>query len=192
MPRCIVWLVAGLGNPGKQYEGTRHNAGFDVVDVLAGRAGVSLRSRWRFPAATAEIRDGDERLLLVKPRTFMNRSGLAVGPVMQRNGLALSDLIVVVDDTELRCGRIRIRRSGSAGGHNGLKSVAAVLGSDAFTRIRVGVGGQPDGQEMVKHVLGRFKPDERKEMKVAMERAADAVWVVVRDGVDRAMNTYNG
>ena len=187
-----MWLVAGLGNPGKKYEGTRHNAGFDVVDALARRAGVPLRSRWRFPASTAEIRDGDERLLLVKPRTFMNRSGQAVGPVLQRNGLALSDLIVVVDDTELSCGRIRIRRSGSAGGHNGLKSVAAALGSDAFTRIRVGVGGQRDGHEMVQHVLGRFKPDERKEMEVAIERAADAVWMVARDGVDRAMNTYNG
>ena len=187
-----MWLVAGLGNPGKRYERTRHNVGFEVVDALARRAAVSFRRSWRFPGDLAEVRDDGERLLLLKPRTFMNRSGQAVGPVLRRKGLALAEMIVIVDDTDLECGKIRLRRRGSAGGHNGLKSVIAALGSDDFIRLRVGVGGRPGDRDMVDHVLSGFAPDERTRVDEAVERAAEAVWCVVRDGVDPAMNRYNG
>lgn len=187
-----MWLVAGLGNPGKRYARTRHNVGFEVVDELARRAAASFRRSWRFPGELAEVREDGDRLLLLKPRTYMNRSGQAVGPVLRRKGLALAELIVIVDDTELACGAVRLRRRGSAGGHNGLKSVIASLGSDEFIRLRVGVGGRPDDREMVDHVLSGFTPDERDVVDEAVSRAADAVWAVIRDGVDYAMNRYNG
>lgn len=187
-----MWLIAGLGNPGRRYERTRHNVGFDVLDELARTDGGTFRRSWRFPGDWTEIREGQERLLLLKPRTYMNKSGQAVGPVLRRKGLALSDLIVIVDDTELACGSLRIRRRGSAGGHNGLKSVMAAVGSDEFMRVRIGVGGRPDERAMMEHVLSRFAPDERKQVDPAITRAADAVRCIVNEGVDRAMNEYNG
>lgn len=148
-----MWMVAGLGNPGRRYRGTRHNAGFEVLDAMAETAGASFRRSWRLSADWTEVEDEGHRLLLVKPRTYMNRSGQAVAPALRRKGLALSDLIVVVDDTDLVCGRLRIRRRGSAGGHNGLKSVMAGLGTDDFVRVRVGVGGRPGDREQIDHVL---------------------------------------
>ncbi len=187
-----MWLVAGLGNPGKRYERTRHNVGFDAVEELARRGGQPFRRSWRFPGQLAEVREDAHRLLLLKPRTYMNRSGQALAPVMRRKGLALSDLIVIVDDTDLECGRIRIRRRGGAGGHNGLKSVIAALGSDDFIRLRIGVGGRPEERDMVDHVLSGFAPDERRVVDEAVVRAGDAVWCVIRDGVEYAMNRYNG
>lgn len=187
-----MWLVAGLGNPGKQYVGTRHNVGFDVVDEIARRANASFRRSWRFPALLAEVHEQGKRAFLCKPRTFMNRSGLAIAPLLRKKGFALAELIVIVDDTELPCGRIRIRRRGSSGGHNGLKSIIAALGTDDFARIRVGVGGKPGSQAMVDHVLSRFVPEEKAAIADAIERAADAVWDIERDGLDKAMNRYNG
>jgi PTH1 family peptidyl-tRNA hydrolase len=187
-----MWLVAGLGNPGRRYEGTRHNVGFDVVDVLARRSGVAFRRSWRFPCELAEAVEPEGRLLLCKPRTFMNLSGQAVGPLLRRKGLATDTLIVIVDDTDLGCGKIRIRKRGSAGGHNGLKSVIASLGSDDFVRLRVGVGGRPEDRDMVDHVLSGFHPDERETMEAAVERSAEAVWTIVEKGVEIAMNRYNG
>ncbi len=187
-----MWLVAGLGNPGKRYARTRHNVGFEVADELARRHAASFRRSWRFPGELAEVRAEDGRLLLLKPRTYMNRSGTAVAPVLRRKGLALAELVVIVDDTELACGSIRIRRRGGAGGHNGLKSVIAALGSEEFVRLRLGVGGRPEDRDMVKHVLSGFAPEERRIVDDAVARAADAVWSVVRDGVDYAMNRYNG
>ncbi len=187
-----MWLLAGLGNPGKRYQRTRHNVGFEVVDELARRGAASFRRSWRFPGDLAEVQDDSDRLLLLKPRTYMNRSGQAVGPILRRKGLALSELIVILDDADLECGTIRVRRRGRAGGHNGLKSVIAALGSEDFIRVRVGVGGRPEDRAMVDHVLSGFKPEERETVQRAVLRAADAVWSVVRDGVDTAMNRYNG
>lgn len=187
-----MWLIAGLGNPGKRYERTRHNIGFEVVECLAAQGGGSFRRSWRFPAELTEIQVEREKLLLCKPRTFMNRSGDAVGPICRKKGIALAQLIVIVDDTELPCGRLRIRRRGGAGGHNGLKSIMAALGTDDFARIRVGVGGRPQDRDMVDHVLSGFAPDDRKAVNEAVERAAQAVKSIIADGLDKAMNEYNG
>lgn len=185
-------MVVGLGNPGRKYEHTRHNVGFDVVDELARRAGVAFRRSWRFPADLAEATLAGKRVLLVKPRTFMNRSGEAVGPLARKRGVAPAELLVVVDDVELECGRLRLRRDGRAGGHNGLKSLIELVGSEAFPRVRVGVGRVPEGGDLVQHVLGRFAPDDRKVMSEAVNRAADAVELVMKDGLEKAQNTFNG
>jgi peptidyl-tRNA hydrolase, PTH1 family len=185
-------LVVGLGNPGKRYAGTRHNVGFEAVEQLARQGQVSWRRSWRFSAELAEVTVAEERLLLCRPTTFMNRSGLAVGPILRKKGFALADLIVIVDDTELDCGRIRIRRRGSAGGHNGLKSMIAVLGSDEFARIRIGVGGRPGERAMIEHVLSGFAPDDREKVDQAIARAVAAVACMIKDGLDKAMNEYNG
>lgn len=185
-------LVVGLGNPGKRYAGTRHNVGFEAVDQLARQGQVSWRRSWRFSAELAEVTVAEERLLLCRPTTFMNRSGLAVGPILRKKGFTLADLIVIVDDTELDCGRVRIRRRGSAGGHNGLKSIIAMLGSDEFARIRIGVGGRPGERAMVEHVLSGFAPDDREKVDQAIARAVAAVACMIKDGLDKAMNEYNG
>lgn len=185
-------MVVGLGNPGREYQQTRHNAGFDVLDELARRHGGSFRGSYRFPAETAEVRMGGEGVLLVKPATFMNRSGEAVGPVLRKRGIELADLIVVVDDVDIDLGRLRIRAQGSPGGHNGLKSVEAALGSDAYARVRVGVGRPQAAGEMVDHVLSRFRPEEKDAAAEVIRRAADAVEMMVREGLVKAMNKFNG
>ncbi len=187
-----MWLVAGLGNPGQRYQGTRHNVGFEVVDRLAERGHQDFRRSWRFPADLTEIRLENQRALLCRPRTYMNRSGQAIGAVLRKKGFTLAELIVIVDDTELDCGRLRIRRRGSAGGHNGLKSIIAALGTDDFIRLRVGVGGKPGERDMVDHVLSGFDPASRQAVDGAIERAADAVGVILNVGLDQAMNDYNG
>lgn len=186
-----MWLVAGLGNPGRKYERTRHNVGFDALDALARERGVKFRKSWRFPAELVET-DGADRLLLCKPRTYMNRSGQAIAPILRRKGLALSELIVIVDDTDLECGRLRIRRRGSAGGHNGLKSIIAALGTDEFIRMRIGVGGRPGDRAQIDHVLSGFDPAERRLVDKTIEHIMDAVDCVVDEGVERAMNRFNG
>lgn len=185
-------LVIGLGNPGRAYERTRHNAGFEVVDELARRAGSSFRRSWRWPILTAEAELGSVKVLLVKPQAFMNRSGPPVAALARKRGVSAGEILLVVDDVDLPPGVLRLRKQGSAGGHNGLKSVAQSLGSEAFARLRVGVG-RPAGQtEMVDHVLTRFTPAEQDVMKTALVRAADAVQGVLEKGLDRAMNEFNG
>ena len=185
-------LVVGLGNPGRTYEGTRHNVGFDVLDELARRVNAKFRRSWRFPADLAEATWEGERLVLIRPRTYMNASGDAVATVARKKGVVPSDLLVLVDDVELECGKLRLRAGGSAGGHNGLKSLIERLGSDAFPRVRVGVGRVPVGGDLVRHVLGRFAPEDRAVMAEAVIRAADAALAVLRDGLERAQNKFNG
>ncbi len=184
-------LVAGLGNPGARYEGTRHNVGFEVADELARRAGAKFRRRWRFPVRQASLSEGDAHILLVKPVSFMNRSGQALAPLLRRKGLAPSDMIVVLDDTELACGRLRIRPRGGAGGHNGLQSVIQHLGTEEFARVRVGIGPRPPGRELVEYVLSRFDPEQRAKTDRVVGLAAEAVWSLVREGVEQAMNRFN-
>lgn len=185
-------LVVGLGNPGRRYAGTRHNIGFEVLDEVARRAGVDFRRSWRFPADLAEATLAGGRVLLVKPRTYMNQCGEAVAPLVRKKGVPLADVLVVVDDVELECGRMRLRAGGSAGGHNGLKSLIERLGTEAFPRVRVGVGRLAAGGDLVQHVLGRFAPADRGVMEEAVKRAADAVDAVLTGGLERAQNNFNG
>lgn len=185
-------VVVGLGNPGKDYEGTRHNVGFRVVESLADEADASFKRQARMNARTCGCEVGGVRVLLVEPLTFMNLSGDAVGAVLRWNRLGPEDLTVVYDDADLPTGALRIRPKGGPGGHNGMKSVIERLGTDDFVRIRIGVGRDPGGQGLVDHVLGAFSREERPAIDEAVKQAATAVKVLVREGVDRAMNQFNG
>ncbi len=182
-------LIVGLGNPGPEYSDTRHNIGFLVVDELASRHGVSLRSQAKWKARTARIADVGDGVMLVKPTTFMNLSGWAVREIAGFYRLPPDDLLIVVDDADLPVGRLRLRPGGSAGGHNGLKSIIEELGADAFPRLRIGVGRQPG--ELRNHVLGRFSADEELRIEAAVKRAADAAELFAREGILAAMNAFN-
>lgn len=182
-------IVVGLGNPGRQYGETRHNVGWMVLDRIADRAGWSGRARSRDAAAVARGRHGDLDLVLVKPTTYMNLSGLAVRKVLARERAPLEDLLVVVDDFALPLGRLRLREEGSAGGHNGLRSIIGEMGTQRFARLRVGIG-EPS-RTAVDHVLSRFSLDERQALDGVLDAAADAVEDWAREGTDRAANRWN-
>ncbi len=184
--------VAGLGNPGQRYARTPHNAGFDVVDVLAGRAGAAWRRSLRLRARQARGDLDGVPCLLLQPQTYMNNSGLAVAAALRYHRLSLEDLVVVVDDADLPVGRLRIRPGGASGGHRGLESIMAHVGSRDFARVRVGVGRQPAEGDLVRHVLQPYSEAAWQRMREVVELAADAVTTLVRDGVDAAMNRYNG
>jgi PTH1 family peptidyl-tRNA hydrolase len=192
-----VKTIVGLGNPGTKYRGTRHNIGFAVVDELARRAGVAfeaapaaaLIAKWRRPDGVAA--------LLVKPLTFMNLSGQAVGELARYYKIEIGDILIVVDEVQLPLGRLRARARGSAGGHNGLKSVIGHLGQE-FARLRVGVGRGPEGldgraqRDLADHVLARFEADEMEEAARMTVRAADASETFLTSGIEAVMNAYNG
>jgi len=185
-----VKMVAGLGNPGAQYKGTRHNAGFAVVDELARRGSVMFESA-PADALIAKWRRSDETVLLVKPLTFMNLSGQAIGELRRYFKIDLADLLIVVDEVQLPLGKLRARARGSAGGHNGLKSVIAHLG-DEFSRLRVGVGRGEGQRNLADHVLSRFEKDEAAEVERVTTRAADAAEMFITSGIGAVMNTFNG
>ncbi len=184
-------LVVGLGNPGREYEQTRHNVGFLAVEEMARRAGASWRRSLRFPVRTATIRlpDGPE-MILAEPLTYMNASGDAVGPLARKRGIAPDDLLVVYDDADLPAGALRIRPFGGPGGHNGMRSIIAALGSDRFARIRIGIG-RGGGTELVEHVLASFTPDEWTTMNETIRRGADAALCWAVEGIEPAMNRFN-
>jgi|SRR5436190_7351789 len=183
-------LVVGLGNPGAKYADTRHNVGFAAVDVLATRHGLQWESAPRgAEALVANWRAGGA--IFAKPLTFMNLSGQAVVPLLQFYKIELADLLVLVDEVQLETGRVRIRPEGSAGGHNGLKSLIASLGTLGFPRLRIGVGRGDTRRDLANHVLARFEPDERSVIDDAIARAADAAELFIADGVPAAMNRYN-
>ena len=184
-------VIVGLGNPGREYENTRHNIGFLVLDELAGRLGLSFRRSWRFPALIAKGMVGNETVRLVKPQTFMNRSGYAVGPILRKEKGGPADLLVVYDDTALDRGQLRIRAQGSSGGHNGVESVIQALGCGSFGRIRVGIGGKPDTLSLSDYVLGPFSPEERCGLEEVIRRAADAAELICTEGIEPAMNGFN-
>ena len=184
-----VKLIAGLGNPGSQYEQTRHNVGFMVLDALAERLGVRIK-RKKFNALTEEIADGAQRLLLLKPQQFMNRSGRAVADAAGFYKISAADILVVADDLALEVGRLRLRQKGSSGGHNGLKDVITALGTDAFTRLRVGIGSS-GSRQAVDYVLSRFAPDEKPLIEQTVQTAAEAVLCWARQGAEAAMTRYN-
>ena len=184
-------MIVGLGNPGKEYEHTRHNVGFDVLSVLAEKLGIGPAG-WKAEhrAHTARAMIGTEKVILVKPQTFMNLSGEAVRELNDYYKLeGVSDIIVISDDVAIPTGHIRIRSKGSAGGHNGLKNIIQHMGSQDFIRVRVGVGDS--GGDMVGHVLGHFSSEDSGTMNEAFKNAADAVECIINDGIDIAMNRYN-
>jgi PTH1 family peptidyl-tRNA hydrolase len=182
-------LIVGLGNPGPEYSETRHNVGFKVAEELARRHQVKFRKSSKWKALIAKIPDVGDGVVLAQPATFMNLSGWAVRGLVSFHKIALADLLVVVDDADLALGRLRIRVAGSAGGHNGLKSIIQDLGSEQFPRLRVGVGRQPG--ELKNHVLGRFGSDERSQIEAAVKRAADAADLFAHEDVVKVMNRFN-
>ena len=182
--------VVGLGNPGATYARTRHNVGFWVVEELAERHGLSFGRR-DFKSHVAEGKIGEENIVLLKPQTFMNASGEAVGRARRELELEPSEIIVVYDDLDLPVGRIRVRASAGAGGHHGVESVIEVLGSRGFPRVRIGIG-HPGGGEIVDYVLAAPAGEEQEILDASVERAADAVESVLGEGVARAMSRFNG
>ena len=188
----VDWLLVCLGNPGDQYENIRHNVGFQVADAVAERHNVPIQ-RLKFRALTNTITVGEKKVLLMKPVTYMNLSGEAVHEAASFYKVPPERILVVSDEVALAPGKIRVRRSGSAGGHNGLKNIIAHLGTDQFPRIRVGVGQKPHPDyDMADWVLGKFQGEDKKAVEEAVKRAADAAECLIQEGVDKAMNRYNG
>lgn len=184
-------LIAGLGNPGESYANTPHNVGFDVVDLLAQRLEAGWKNSSGFHARVARATCAGAPLLLVKPQTFMNLSGTSVAPLLRYYGGTPADLTVILDDADLPLGRLRIRGSGGSGGHRGLASIIEALGTEAFPRIRLGVGREERGG-LVGHVLGKFDETRRPCVGKMTEAAADAVQCLTEKGLNEAMNRYNG
>ena len=183
-------VVVGLGNPGKQYHGTRHNVGYAVVDGLASAPGAG-KFQERFGAFVADLTEGDQKLLLVKPLTFMNLSGRCVRQIVDFYQLPLTDLLVVCDDVALPLGKLRARARGTHGGHNGLRDIQNHLGTTDYARLRIGVGAGGEQQDLSDHVLSRFRPSERPIIDEAIGTAVQAVSVWVRQGIEVCMNRYN-
>lgn len=183
-------LIVGLGNPGRRYRSTRHNVGWEVIDRLAHRLQVAADEEegWAQVGVGAL---GRQRIMLAKPQTFVNVSGTAVDDLRRRHRIRVGDILVIVDDLDLPLGRIRFRSSGSHGGHNGLRSVIEALGSDQFGRLRVGIGRPPEGIDPAEYVLTRFATDEQDVLNATLDRAAEAVEVSVREGLQAAMNRFN-
>jgi PTH1 family peptidyl-tRNA hydrolase len=196
-------LIVGLGNPGREYVGSRHNIGFEVVDRLAAKVGFIAKpadfDRQARSSFDGLLLDGpvllgqgkQERLLLLKPTTFMNLSGKAVGVAKGFYQVATDDVIIIVDDLALPCGSIRMRADGSAGGHNGLRDVERVLGTHVYPRLRVGIDAKPVRMDQKDYVLGRFTEEQRKEVEPAIDRAAEALLLWARDGLTAASNVFN-
>ena len=187
----VKYIVAGLGNPGKEYENTRHNAGFLTVDFIAERKGVRI-DRAKFNALTAVLEIGGVGVLLMKPQTYMNLSGEAVGEAASFYKIPPERVIVLCDDISFAPGRVRIRRSGSAGGHNGLKSIIASLGSDAFVRFKIGVGERVDkSQDLADFVLGKFPPADREALSGLLSRLPEALTLWLSSKEDEALNKFS-
>lgn len=185
------FLIAGLGNPGAKYEMTRHNAGFLAMDLFAFKENISIK-KLKFHASVGEIKIGGKKCLLMKPQTFMNNSGEAIGEAAKFYKIPPENIIIISDDISLDVGKIRIRRKGSAGGHNGLKSIIAHLGSENFARIKIGVGKKPSADyDLVDWVLGRFPKALEKDLKKSLENAAEAIPLIVNGETDKAMNLFN-
>lgn len=191
-------LLVGLGNPGQKYERTRHNIGFEVIDNLAKTWAVNLADNKRFQGSVGESRSAaGDRLILLKPTTYMNRSGQAVRAIIDWYKLSPDDVLIIYDDMDLPTGRLRLRLSGSAGGHNGMKSIISHLGTQSFPRLRLGISRADNTENqanraVIGYVLGKFAPDERKLMDAAVNLASEAIEFSLRKGVERAMSLYNG
>jgi len=183
-------LVVGLGNPGEEYDKTRHNVGAEVVEILARRHGGKLR-RQKERSLTDEVNIGGKRMALAIPLTYMNLSGEAVAPLVRRYGVEPTRLVVVQDEMDFELGRLQVKNGGGLAGHNGLKSIVAHLHTQDFVRVRIGIGKPPGSRQGADHVLRRFSKAERKEIDVTLEEAADAVELILAEGVEVAMNRVN-
>lgn len=185
------YIIVGLGNPGARYEMTRHNAGFLAMDLLAIEEGFDIK-RLKHHALVSDVNIGDKRCLVMKPQTMMNASGEAVGEAAKFYKVPPEKIIVVYDDISLDVGKTRIRRKGSAGGHNGIKSIISHLGSENFPRVKIGVGKKPNPEyDLAAWVLGRFPAELEKDLKTALKNSTKAVRLIVSDEIDKAMNLYN-
>jgi hypothetical protein len=183
-------IIAGLGNPGTEYAQTKHNVGFMLVDALAEHLNAPA---WKedFFSAITEVRIGGEKVFLVKPLTYMNNSGEALGPMLSYYKMDADDLVVVHDDMDIPAGTVRIRKKGGSGGHNGIKSILAHVGSENFARVRIGVGRPPAGWTVINHVLAPFSSEDAPKIRAAIDYLLPAAECIVTDGVDLAMNKYN-
>ncbi len=185
------YLIVGLGNPGDRYEGTRHNAGYAALDYIADKASVRVRDL-KFKALTGRGTLGGKPVMLMKPQTFMNLSGTSIKEASDFYGIPPEKIVVISDDVNFEPGRIRVRRSGSDGGHKGLYNVIYMLSSDAFPRVRLGVGKKPDGYEMADWVLSRMGKEEAEALVSTFEHVSDSVALIIEGKVDEAMSKYNG
>lgn len=186
-----MYIIAGLGNPGKEYEGSRHNVGFMTLDALADRYQIDIREKAHKALIGKGMIEGN-KVILVKPQTYMNLSGESIRSVMDYYKTEPSEFIVIYDDISLEPGQIRIRKKGSAGGHNGIKNIIAHLGTQEFPRIRIGVGEKPPRMDLADYVLSRFPKEEKEEMEQAFRDGAAAAVSMMNEGIDTAMNRFNG
>lgn len=186
-----MYIIVGLGNPGKEYTNTRHNIGFDVIDMLAEQEGISVLEK-KHKAIIGKGYVAGQKCVLVKPHTYMNLSGESVRDVIDYYKVdETTELIVISDDISLDVGQLRIRKKGSAGGHNGLKNIISHLGHDTFCRVKMGVGEKPKGYDLADYVLGHFTKQEREIMDEAAKKAADAIRMMITEGADATMNAFN-
>ncbi|HHW48224.1 MAG TPA: aminoacyl-tRNA hydrolase [Clostridiaceae bacterium] len=185
------FLIAGLGNPGKKYDNTRHNVGFDTIDMLSYKFGIKV-NKLKFKALTGEGSIEGKRVLLLKPQTFMNLSGESVREAVEWYKPSLNNLIIIYDDIDIPLGKIRVRAKGSAGSHNGMKSVIYQIQSDEFPRVRIGIDKPPENWDLADYVLSKFNEQEREVIDNSIKRAAEAVVTIIKSGTEAAMNLYNG
>ena len=183
-------IVVGLGNPGAQYANTPHSVGFETVDAIAAEIGASWEEKRQFKCLLAKGVFAGQQVMLVKPQTYMNLSGESVAPVVKYHNATNADLLVIQDDIDLPVGRMRVRKGGSCGGHNGIRNIIERIGTQDFARLKLGVG--KDKSNVIGHVLGKFDPTARKTMDLVVAEAVKAAAAILRDGPDRAMNAYNG
>lgn len=185
-----MYLIAGLGNPTKEYEKTRHNVGFEAIDILADKAGTTVTEK-KHKALYGKGYIGGQKVILAKPQTYMNLSGESIREIADFYKIEPENIIILCDDINLSEGQLRIRLKGSAGGHNGLKNIISHLGTQEFPRIRIGVGEKPRGMDLADYVLGRFPKEQQAVMEEAYRDAAEAACMMIEDGADAAMNHYN-
>lgn len=187
-----VWIIAGLGNPGPEYADTRHNCGFKVIDKLIEKIAKNEKVTQKFKGKYVSCEYEGNKLILLKPETYMNSSGESIDAAMNWFKVDESNLIVIYDDFDISTGQIRVRPKGSSGTHNGMKSILQYVGTDEFARVRVGIGPKPKEMDIIKFVLGRFSNDESKIIDESFSNAAEAVLCIIKKGTEEAMNKYNG
>ena len=186
----MIYLIVGLGNPGNEYKLTRHNVGFNVIEALEKEYNISV-DKPRFKALIGEIKIGDKKIILMKPQTYMNSSGESVREICDWYKIPANNIVVIYDDIDIPWKRLRIRPKGSAGSHNGLKSVLNFLGSDEFNRVRVGIGKPPQGFDLIDYVLGKFSKEQQKDLSLVVNNAKEAVKCIIDSDIDTAMNKFN-